>query len=355
VEMIVLLFSWLLVNGHLCLITPPQRGNLSIAVPGDSACFRRIGPCGINDAATPSIVWTAGTKAEVHFQQNLNHWWAQSPGYLDVSISLQASDLSEESFRNLAIIDDFPARDMVKQTNFTLTVDVPLITTSHAVLRVRYVSNNPEEIYPANNTHATFYQCADIAIRAAPNEVGCCAPTQWKSNIVLEDSVTGSQRISVFYDATSKKIRWDYIDEGLTTITDYVTEKEYVIFGDFNSTSAKCEVYGPDVWVDWCYGKGTNANQFIGTRGEDVLIFENPSDKFHYYATNLTDGTCPPLREEQHVGEKDNRRFTYRDLHVGKLDPAVFQPPSSCAHLLASPGVRGCSKRKTLGVPRTSH
>lgn len=60
---------------------------------------------------------------------------------------------------------------MVTVTNFTLPIKVPSSVTDHAVLRVRYISNNPLEIDPANNTAAVFYNCADIKITDADDQV----------------------------------------------------------------------------------------------------------------------------------------------------------------------------------------
>ncbi len=85
---------------------------------------------------------------------------------MDVSISVNG-----QGFEVLASFDDFRAHDMVTVTNFTLPIKVPAIATEHAVLRVRYISNNPLEVDPANNSAAVFYNCADIKISDSADEV----------------------------------------------------------------------------------------------------------------------------------------------------------------------------------------
>ncbi len=58
----------------------------------------------------------------------------------------------------------------VYQTNFSVRVVLPADQSSpNAVLQLKYVSNNPDEIDPPTNTDAIFYNCADLYVAAAPN------------------------------------------------------------------------------------------------------------------------------------------------------------------------------------------
>lgn len=104
------------------------------------------------------------------FQQNLNHWFNGLPGVLDVSVSYDVNRVGEEDFEVLSSLLDFPAHEQLTQTNFSVQISncvclVCLIflalcfmfflldlkkASSHAVLRFRYVSNNPDEQYPSN-------------------------------------------------------------------------------------------------------------------------------------------------------------------------------------------------------------
>jgi hypothetical protein len=154
------------VAAHICIMHPRQRGaNFSIAIPGSGDCFRRAAECGGMPAEHPKVTWRAGELENVQFQQNLNHFWAgnKRQGFLDVAISYNYSNPGANDFTTLATTLDFPAHEMLMQSNFSLFVRVPDTTTSHAVIRARYVSLNPDETFP-NNTDSTFYNCADVEI-----------------------------------------------------------------------------------------------------------------------------------------------------------------------------------------------
>ncbi|EGC29539.1 hypothetical protein DICPUDRAFT_95923 [Dictyostelium purpureum] len=142
--------------GHLCLFDPPQR-NPNWAVPidsGDNACFRVRGNCGNVTSGAPVAIYNAGSTINVFFQQNYNHWYAENPGFLDISISY---DGDNGDFTLLSPqIDDYNAWDMVTQTNYTVPVSLPNKPCKNCVLRVRYICNNPAE--------PNFTQCSDIAI-----------------------------------------------------------------------------------------------------------------------------------------------------------------------------------------------
>jgi len=45
---------------HLCVLDPPQRGPLSIKMPGDSNCYRPYAECGNQPSEAPKITWIAG-------------------------------------------------------------------------------------------------------------------------------------------------------------------------------------------------------------------------------------------------------------------------------------------------------
>jgi hypothetical protein len=135
--------------GHICIIEPRQRGTFSISEPGDPSCYRRTPDCGGVAAGPISGVFVEGQVATIKFQQNLNHWHTPKPGFLDLTIG---STL-------LARIPDYAANDMIAQTNFSLKVLIPEgAACDSCVLKARYVSYNPLEVDPANNTDAIFYK-----------------------------------------------------------------------------------------------------------------------------------------------------------------------------------------------------
>jgi len=146
------------VDGHLCMWTPHQRGPLDISSPGNRACYGVNPPCGTNYTAGPvTAKLTGGSTFEVEFQQNLNHWYPKNPGYMIAGIAPNDKGVFTK-FGD--IIMDYPANDMVTQTNFTIKGVVPNIDCKSCVLRVQYVSNNLGE---GENTNV-FSQCADILI-----------------------------------------------------------------------------------------------------------------------------------------------------------------------------------------------
>lgn len=158
---------------HICILDPPQRGGLDVSDPGDNSCYRRTDYCGGVPAAAPTVSYYPGQYVNVVFQQNLNHWYPEKPGYFDLAISYNAvSQPQNATWTTIAgPMTDFPAHDMVWQTNFTFYAKMPHTPCQHCVLRARYVSYNPDEIDPANNTDAIFYNCADIAIGGAAPKV----------------------------------------------------------------------------------------------------------------------------------------------------------------------------------------
>ena len=108
----------------------------------------------------------AGSLLNVIIQQNLNHWLYTKPGFIDIAVTydINANPLV---WTTLLTFDDFPANDMVTQTNFSVQVFLPKTVAangSNALLQVRYVSHNPDEVDPPTNTDAIFYNCADLYV-----------------------------------------------------------------------------------------------------------------------------------------------------------------------------------------------
>jgi len=152
-----------IVNAHICLVQPYQRGpRVDISVPANLDCYHTTGPCGnVNNSLPPgpvAAVLKAGSPYVVEFQQNLNHFYPNKPGFMVAEIATSDNGPYTQ-FGSL--IPDFNAYDMVTQTNFSIKGIVPYFTCDRCVLRVRYVSNNPLE---GANTNV-FYECADIAIQ----------------------------------------------------------------------------------------------------------------------------------------------------------------------------------------------
>ena len=69
------------VSGHICLISPLQRGGVgNLTVPGDYSCFKLGGPCGGDQPGPIVAEWTGGSTVQVSFQQAYNHYQVGMPG-----------------------------------------------------------------------------------------------------------------------------------------------------------------------------------------------------------------------------------------------------------------------------------
>eukprot|EP01090_Pellita_catalonica_P011046 TRINITY_DN22527_c0_g1_i1.p1 TRINITY_DN22527_c0_g1~~TRINITY_DN22527_c0_g1_i1.p1 ORF type:complete len:173 (-),score=20.82 TRINITY_DN22527_c0_g1_i1:19-537(-) len=155
------------VFGHLCIIEPHQRGDMDVSSAGNMACYRPYAECGKMPAGEPTANYIGGSKIDIFFQQNYNHYWVGNPGHLDAHLILQTPVTNSSHFLPLGkAIPDWPANNMATQTNFTIPATLPDIDCPKCVIQVRYVSNNPDEKV-SNNPNAIFYQCADIAIKKA--------------------------------------------------------------------------------------------------------------------------------------------------------------------------------------------
>ena len=144
------------VSAHMCILEPPQRGPLDVTTPGDPSCYRRTSYCGGVPAPDPLVTTTlvAGGKTVMKFQQNLNHWHPSKTGWMDISLAYSTNP-TEADFVPLTYLMDFPGMDMVQSTMYNLEVTLPKEPCSHCILRVQYVSYNPGEVDPKNNTNVS--------------------------------------------------------------------------------------------------------------------------------------------------------------------------------------------------------
>ena len=349
-------------SGHICILSPPQRGKLSVSVPGDSSCYRRTGYCGGIDIMPVQATYVAGSTVDITFQQNLNHWYEPNPGFFDIALSYSLKP-QDSDFQTLATLSDYPANDMVTQTNFTVSVTFPPKPCEHCILRARYVAHNPDEVDPKNNTDAIFYNCADIALVAAPSTPSamaaaqasapakpqlrrpldgpsCVTPGAWEAT-ALETNSLGAVSHHIWYDKAAQKVRWDRAGQmgdaftNLTLISEYGSspEIEWVIYHDTDS----CLPYGPDPWYDWSYGvsKGQfyDGNVTVGTQVFDKWVL--PSANVHWLSRPYGDYCLPVARNHGSVS------LVFQDVKVGPVDPSVFTRPANCK--MPSVMAEGCA------------
>jgi len=368
VVVLVALFSLCVVQGHICILDPQQRGNFSIAIPGDPTCFRRTPYCGnIAPDTPPYRTYEAGTEIFVLFQQNLNHWYPENPGYFDISLSYDVIEKPDNAtWIVLGNFSDFAAHDMVTQTNFSVKANLPRERCVHCVLRARYVSHNVDEQYPANNTEAIFYNCADITIvphlsaeERAQNEIhhrhhhqhsksekqhereehtthqsdiiqGCCTPPQWEI-WGYEENFLGETTHHIYYDSVLNFVRWDRegnlenssVISQISVITNYTPMangqiNEYLIYPN------KCELYGADTFYPWCYGAQAS-QQFVqnfSINGATYVEWEGLGNDFTWTTVG---NNCMPF-SQYHMGSS----VSFFTANIGPIDPSVFQVPAMC-------------------------
>jgi hypothetical protein len=348
-----LLFAALLscAAAHICILSPLQRSPTGIPNAGANNCYRRAPECGGTTPGPVTATYIAGSAGDVVLQQNFNHWFGQAQGFIDVAISTKnVVNPSDSDFRVLYSTADYPAHEQVTQTNFSLPVTWPNVAVSRAVLRVRYVSNNPGEAVP-NNTRSTFYNCADIALSAtggvkpavpararaeamtidafaelahrvhadlveqraivrpaagASALKGCCMAPQFTLDLFTKqatgaDVLSLSRRFEVDQTSQLQRFTQKLISGGgpefsFAAISDYNKGVEYFL----NATSGACALYGPDQWYPFCFGDQTDngTTQHFVTESNKLSIFANGDNSWFWAVANQPSSApsfCAPV------------------------------------------------------------
>jgi hypothetical protein len=279
---------------------------------------------------------------------------------------------------------------MVWQMNFTREVRMPTTVSGHCILRTRYVSHNQDEVDPATNHDAIFYNCADITLvpgnrsadaapsvasasattaSAAPNPrtatsssptratrasqpTDCCTRTQWTASAYSQTSSEGTTVHQIAYDAKANMVRWsrrpleDPTAE-LITLTNYTSGSasgggpflEYLYRPQQNT----CEVYGADHFYAWCFGS-TRSQSYVGsyTAGDvPVNEYRDASNGFQFAATA---DQCYPYSLKQ--GEL-SMQFTGWQAGV---DPALFEVPAICHAAARGVSLVACGRQRSQAV-----
>ena len=265
-------------QAHICTMFPNQRGGANISSWANDACFKRT-PCELEPAQGPFQTVKEGQHLIVRLQQNANHFNPIIVGHIDVAISFTPSDSS--SWTTLASELDYPAHDQVAQLNYSLPVVIPSGSSGAAVLRVRYVSNNPDEIDPKDNTQAIFWQCSDLKVEKSPvsvvsarqvhvarklrtiesSKAGCCAPAQFQMTGKQMSSSGADQDMAMYVDQTKKLTRWD--KDGVQLYNNYTALKEWI----YHPVSDTCRLVGPDQFYGFCFGSHLGRGTYQRTNG----------------------------------------------------------------------------------------
>jgi hypothetical protein len=359
---------------------PMQRGNFSIATPGEHVCYQKQGPCGVNDANGPirtSI--EAGSVYTVQFQQNLNHFYTGDPGYMDISFARGKFPTEADFSTTLAKVMDYNTMNEVTQTNFSIAVTMPHEVCHECVIRVRYVSNNPLE----NDRGTIFYQCADIQLIPPPStsnshsnskpkpmpmpinagvdvgddimhvgsEFDCCSPPQFSTKFehTIPDIDYSSAGI-LYYDDTIQFQRFDVVvgdgsgsniyNGNFTMVSNFTSGREYY----YNINDETCLLFGLDLWNQWCYGATYNQSEMllheniacsnpntigVGGAQQNCTQWGNGEFVFEAYSYMMSAGTCLP---SSLIRITNGEKWFYSDAKIGSgsIPPNAFAPPPAC-------------------------
>jgi hypothetical protein len=321
-----------------------QRANFSLDPPGSHDCYRKIGPCGGFNSSTSKgrISIEAGTMYTVLFQQHLNHYYPRNPGKLDISFGVGLDPL-EENFRVLTSFNDYNPMNHNTQTNFSIEIQFPNDPCDQCVLRVRYLTNNPDE----EDRGTTFYQCSDIQliksfknvkesifnekiiVNHENNSHDCCTPPSFQTMFIhrMPDIVSTSSGI-IYYDQPSKQMRISMIVKGIeyNMWMNFTSGKQYY----YNLNEKSCRLFGLDFWNDWCYGNTFNQSEDFLVEDasclNDVFDYCNrwKNGDFIFDSTSL--GCYPAALTRLSNGE----RTIYFNPKNGPFTPDIFQPDPIC-------------------------
>jgi len=304
---------------------PPQRMQSDISGPGRDPCYQKEGPCGELTPNKPGASITklvAGQDFAILLQQNLNHFYRENPGKIVADFASVGSPTEDDFSKVLGTpIDDYPAMNMITQTNFTIKVKIPDVTCEHCVLRVRYVSQNPTE----NDRGTTFYQCADVSITkneestASPrqsvvgqgaattrvsdeSEHDCCAATRFTMSGYETSNWRPPTQKKYYFDGLNKLFRIDEISGSGSGVTS--KDGSFQMYNNFtsgieyyyNTVTNQCDLFGLNLWMPWCYGKINSqvlsTSVKIGSELANVWTLNSPNNIFTWTATR---DTCVPI------------------------------------------------------------
>lgn len=348
------------VHMHICLWSPMQRGEFDISTPGARPCYRKIGPCGnINStASSPRTSLVAGSKFTVEFQQNLNHYYTNVPGALDVSFATGLNPL-ESDFHTIHSFSDYNAMNQITQTNFSIEIDLPNQPCDQCVLRVRYLSNNPAE-----DDHGTvFHQCADIKLSSSSSSTlnnekedkiesvdifnkqrqddphDCCIPESYTNSFVhFIPAIEYQAEGLIYYDQKARQMRVVVsANGGHGNTTDDGTFDMWLNFTSgnqyyYNRNTGACDLYGLDFWNDWCFGNKYNQSEDFVEANVQCKLPLGPEQRCNQWRNGdfrfetYTTGQCFPSSLWRSSGEV----IKYLPGRSDPIPPSIFVPNPTC-------------------------
>ena len=346
------------VHTHVCLWAPMQRGAFDISTPGAHVCYRKPAPCGnVNStSSSPRTSLVAGSRYTVQFQQNLNHYYTVKPGALDISFAVGLNP-ADSDFRVLHSFPDYNAMNQITQTNFSVEINLPDQPCDECVLRVRYITNNPEEEDHGN----VFHQCSDVTLTSKAPETqqdkpatqsiqkfqmtgeedphDCCAPESFSNAFFHVIPVIDFRAEGViYYDQKAQQMRVTVLNNGgrgNTTFDgafdmwmNFTSGNQYY----YNRNTGACDLYGLDFWNDWCFGNKYNQSEDFVAADVRCVASMPPGEQCHQWRNGeflfevFASSSCLPAGISRPSGEQ----YQYFKGKVGPLPPATFVPNPVC-------------------------
>ena len=338
------LFSISSISGHLCLWQPMQRGNFSLDPPGSHDCYRKMSPCGGFNSSTSKhrTILEAGTNYTILFQQHINHYYPANPGQLDISFAV-GLDPREENFRSLISFDDYNPMNHNTQTNFSIPIQLPNEPCDYCVLRVRYLTNNPDE----EDRGTTFHQCSDIQLKKGSQHVtqsnfnriqpvkhqndshDCCAPRSFQTRFIHR--IPAIDYVSsgiIYYDQPSKQMRISLfsMDIQYDMWMNFTSGKQYY----YNANETTCHLFGLNSWNDWCYGNTFNQSEDFANANiscsSDVSQTCNQWQNGDFLFQSTTNGCYPAALNRA----SNDEQMLYFNAKNGPFPSEIFQPDPIC-------------------------
>ena len=339
------------VEAHVCMWSPLQRGGaFELVIPGQSICYLKQPSCGGTTAGPPLTDLTGGSQFELLFQQNLNHFYQENPGKLIADFATVPNPTEDDFFalEGTDQVADWNGMNMITQSNFSLSVTIPNLDCDQCVLRMRYVSNNPTEDHGGS---PTFHQCADVTVKKTESKTAtvstvavsknettssktagqdCCAPKQFTMEGYENSDWRNPTRLKYFFDAENELFRIDQDSgSGLT-----VKDGRFQMFNDFkagieyyyNVNDDSCELYGLNLWNDWCYGSVNSQVWRSEARVGDQLADVWGMDGNDYYFTNTQQSCTPVSKARSSNGETTH----YFNMVEGAPEKGFFDLPAAC-------------------------
>lgn len=326
--------------------SPPQRGGaFEITIPGQSICYLKQPPCGNVPSATPTVTLQGGQDFTLLFQQNLNHFYQENPGYLMADFSESSDPTSDADFYQIGNnIPDWQGLNMITQQNFTMTVTVPNVECEHCVLRMRYVSQNPTEDHGGS---PSFHQCSDVKIvkseepsihakkkvdkkALASSSFDCCAPKKFTLEGYETSNWRNPTKLNYYFDSANQLFRIDSNSGNGETAKDGY----FKMFNDFkngieyyyNVGTDNCDLYGLNLWYDWCYGAINHQLHIDQMRvGEETAdIWGMDGNDFKW--SNTRESCTPVSRFRPSTSET----LFYYNMQADYLPADYFDLPQAC-------------------------